>query len=178
MTAASLQPLNGPDMRTAAVLRGGRLSHDAGGSTPGAEPAHLDLSRARERPHQTPNRRPLGARPAPSSWRLAAGSNPTGPSEVWDIEAGRKSSPPAGTAVAVSAVRFAGRRGDAGVVGRRRDVRLTDAGSGHGWAAQAARLPVHGLAAARTAPAFGAVFFRGVRVWGGGLEDIFRLDGL
>jgi WD40 repeat protein len=120
----------------------------------------------------------LGPDLHPSLDHVAAGGT-DGTVHVWDLLAGREILAAARHGEGVSAVRFAdgGRTlASAGVDGT---VRLTDAASGK----RVGRLKrlgsrVHGLAVARLALRYGAVFFRGVRVWGDDLADRFRFDGL
>jgi WD40 repeat protein len=120
----------------------------------------------------------FGPDPHPSLGRLAAGGG-DGTVRIWDMEEGREVLSAARHRGGVSAVRFVdgGRTlASAGVDGT---VRLTGTASGE----RIGRLKrlgsrIHGLAACRTTPRFGAVFFRGVRVWGSDLADLFRFDGL
>jgi WD40 repeat protein len=79
----------------------------------------------------------------------------------------------------VSVVRFADGGGTLASAGVDGTVRLTDATS-ENRIGRLKRLGsrVHDLVACRTTPRFGAVFFRGVRVWGDDLLDLFRFEGL
>ena len=182
MTASPVQLVNGPDMRMPPSAWWSAFSHDGRRLyTCGGDP-HIwawDLSTAKLAARiKTELDALLGPDLHPSLERVAAGGG-DGTVRVWDIEAGREVLSAGRHQGAVSAVRFADAGQTLASAGVDGTVRLSDADSG----ARAGRLKrlgsrVHGLAACRTAPRFGAVFFRGVRVWGGDLRDIFRLDGL
>jgi WD40 repeat protein len=182
MTPSPLQPVSGPNMRTPRSAWWSAFSHDARRLyTCGGDPSiwvwDIGTSRLVHR-ITTGLDALLGPDLHPSLARLAAGGS-DGTVRVWDLEAGRELLSAARHCGAVSAVRFVadGRTlASAGVDGT---VRLTDAASGN----RIGRLKrlgsgVHGLAACRTTPRYGAVFFRGVRVWGDDLRDLFGFEGL
>lgn len=182
MTTTQVEALNGPDMRMPRSAWWSAFSHDgrrlhACGDDPHVWSWDLNTFKPAGRV-RTDLDALLGPDLHPSREQVAAGGG-DGTVRVWDIEAGREVLAAGRHRGAVSSVRFAdeGRTlVSAGVDGT---VRLSDAASG----ARVGRLKrlgcrVHGLAAARTDMRFGAVFFRGVRVWDGGLADIYRFDGL
>jgi WD40 repeat protein len=182
MSPKPVQQVNGPGMRMPRSAWWSAFSHDGGrlhtcGGDPGIWVWGVRTSRLVHR-ITTGLDALLGPDLHPSFDRLAAGGG-DGTVRVWDLEEGRELLSAARHRGAMSAVRFVdgGRTlASAGVDGT---VRLTDVAAGK----RIGRLKrlgsrVHGLAACRTTPRYGAVFFRGVRVWGDDLLDLFRFDGL
>jgi WD40 repeat protein len=109
-------------------------------------------------------------------WVAAGGID--GTVRIWDLAMGREVLSAQRHRGPVAAVCFADGGRNLLSAGADGTVRMTDATSGK-WIGRLKRLGsrVHGLASSLTAPRYGAVFFRGVRVWSG-LEDLFRFDGL
>jgi WD40 repeat protein len=182
MTSGPVPPVNGPDMRMPRSAWWSMFSHSGGllytcGGDPGIWAWDVRTSRLVRR-IKTGLDSLFGPDLHPALDRLAAGGG-DGTVRIWDVEAGRELISAARHRGAVSAVRFIDGGRTLASSGGDGTVRLTDAASGK----RIGRLKrlgsrVHGLAACRTTPRFGAVFFHGVRVWGSDLADLFRLDGL
>jgi WD40 repeat protein len=178
----SIQPLNGPDMRMPRAAWWSAFSHDGRRLYACGDDSHVwtwDVQTFRLAGRVRTSLDALfGPDLHPSLEQVAAGG-PDGTVRAWDVDSGREVMSAARHRGAASAVRFTdeGRTlASAGVDGT---SRLTDVATGQP-VGRLKRLGsrVHGLAFARTARRFGAVFFRGARVWEVDLEDIFRFDGL
>jgi WD40 repeat protein len=182
MMCDHIQPLNGPEMRMPRPAWWSAFSHDGRRLHVCGDDPHIwswEVDRFRLVGHiKTDLDVLLGPDLHPSLDRVAAGGV-DGTVRVWDIQDGREVLSARRHHGGVSTVRFAEGGMSLASAGEDGTVRRTDATTG----ARLGRLKrlgsrVHGLAASRTGGRLAAVFFRGLRVWGSRLEDIFRFDGL